>query len=172
MMAWPGQLPEGVRIPEVVSLVDLSATLVDIAGASPITPPDGQSLLSLAFGGANDWKNEAFAEYLAHGVSGPMAMLRRGQFKLNYSLGDDVELYDLAADPGEFRNLAGESQYAPIVEEMTARILSHWNPVALNDQVIRSQQERILIERATTGKDPNEHRRRWAEAGSALRPPA
>lgn len=172
MMAWPGQLPEGLRIPEVVSLVDLSATLVDVAGASSITPLDGESLLPLARSEATNWKNEAFAEYLAHGVSGPMAMLRRDRFKLNYSLGDDVELYDLEADPGEFQNLADDPEYQTIVDEMTERILSHWDPATLKDNVIRSQKERILIERATTGKDPNEQRQRWAEAGSALRPPA
>lgn len=172
MLAWPGHLPAGARIPEIVSLVDLSATLVEVAGASPITPLDGNSLLSLARGEAPDWKDEAFAEYLAHGVSGPMAMLRRGKFKLNYSFGDDVELYNLEADPGEFRNLANEPEYAATVHEMTERILSHWDPVTLKDEVIRSQRERILIERATTGKDPKEQRQRWAEAGSALRPPA
>ena len=172
MMAWPGHLPEGKRVPEVVSLVDLTATLVDVAGGRPITPLDGDSLLPLARGETSDWKDEAFAEDLAHGVSGPMAMLRRGRYKLTYSLGDEVELYDLEDDPGEFRNLAGERMYADIIQDMTERLLSHWDPTALNEQVIRSQQERILIQRATTGQDPKEQRRRWAEAGSALRPPA
>ncbi len=172
MMAWPGHLPEGARIPGVVSLVDLSATLVDVAGASPITPLDGTSLLSLARGEDQEWKDEAFAEYLAHGVAGPMAMLRRGRFKLNYSLDDEVELYDLESDPGEFHDLAGDPRYALIVSEMTARILSHWDPVALKAKVIRSQKERLLIERVTTGNAPEEQRRRWSEAGSALRPPA
>jgi choline-sulfatase len=172
VMARPGHLAEGRRIQEVVSLVDLTATLVDIADGSPITPLDGDSLLPLARGEAVGWKDEAFAEYPAHGVAGPMAMLRRGHFKLNYSLGDEVELYDLVDDPGEFRNLADRAEYADTVQELTSRLLSHWDPVDLKERVIRSQKERLLIEMATTGQDPTEQRRRWTEAGSALRPPS
>lgn len=172
IMAWPGHLPEGRRVPEVVSLVDLTATLVDIGEGSPITPLDGDSLLPLARGEEVNWKDEAFAEYLAHGVAAPMAMLRRGRFKLNYSLGDEVELYDLIDDPGEFRNLAGKSEYSDTVRDMTASILSHWDPIDLKQRVNRSQKERLLIQMATTGQDPKEQRRQWAEAGSALRPPS
>ena len=54
-------------------------------------------------GTASDWKDFAFSEYLAHGVERPMAMLRKGQYKFNYSLGDAPELYNIAEDPGEFR---------------------------------------------------------------------
>lgn len=172
MIAWPGQLPEGRRVSDVVSLVDLTATLVAVADGSPITPLDGDSLLPLARGEAVGWKGEAFAEYLAHGVAAPMAMLRRGRFKLNYSLGDPIELYDLEEDPGEFHDLAAKPEYAGTVRDMTGRILSHWNPVELKERVIRSQKERLLIQAVTTGQDPKEQRRRWAEAGSALRPPA
>ena len=64
----------------MVSLVDLIATVVDIAGATPITPLDGDSLLPLMRGEAEGWKDEAFSEYLAHGVQRPVAMLRRGRY--------------------------------------------------------------------------------------------
>ena len=77
-IVWPGHLPAGCWVDEVVSLVDLIATVVEIAGATPITPLDGDSLLPLMRGEAEDWKDEAFSEYLAHGVARPVAMLRRG----------------------------------------------------------------------------------------------
>ena len=34
-------------------------------------------------------------------------------------------LYDLRADPGETRNLAGDPAYAPVLAERAARLLSH-----------------------------------------------
>ncbi|MCZ6677494.1 MAG: sulfatase-like hydrolase/transferase [Candidatus Poribacteria bacterium] len=150
-IAWPGHLPAGRRIDEVVSLVDVTATLLDIAGAPQITPLDGDSLVPLMQGDAEDWKDEAFSEYLAHGVARPMAMLRRGRYKFNYSLGDPPELYDLQNDSNEFHNLAEDASHQAICEDLQARLLSHWNPVAIEGQVRQSQKERLLMEAATDG---------------------
>ena len=150
-VAWPGRLPANRRITEVVSLVDLVATLVDIAGASSVAPLDGDSLLPLMPGSAEDWKDTAFSEYLAHGVDRPMAMLRRGRYKLNYSLGDPLELYDLIADPKEFHDLARDPKFEPLIEEMRSQLLSRWDPVDLDRRVRQSQKERRLIDQATRG---------------------
>ena len=98
-----------------MSLVDLTATLVDIAGAQSINQFDGDSLLSLMQGTTSDWKDFAFSEYLAHGVECPMAMVRKGRYKFNYSLGDPPELYDITEDPNEFRNLANNETYQAIL---------------------------------------------------------
>ena len=150
-IALPGHLPAGRRIDEVVSLIDLTATLTDIAGAPQVTPMDGESLLPLMQGSAENWKDEAFSEYLAHGVARPMAMLRRGRYKFNYSLGDPPELYDLWEDANEFHDLAGEQAYRPILEDLKARLLSHWDAVELEQRVRQSQKERLLIDAATGG---------------------
>lgn len=152
IISWPGQLPEGKRVSETVSLVDLVATVVEIAGAPTVAPLDGDSLLALARGEAAEWKDMAFSEYLAHGVIRPMAMLRRGRFKLNYSLDDPVELYDLEADPGEFHNLANDPAYANVREGLRAELLAQWNPVELEQRIRQSQEERLLIRAATAGE--------------------
>jgi len=152
ILSWPGELPQGRRVPQVVSLVDLIATVVEMADASTIAPLDGDSLLELARGDAASWKDEAFCEYLAHGVIRPMAMLRRGRFKLNYSLDDPVELYDLETDPGEFNDLARDPDYADVREDLRADLLARWNPVELERTVRQSQEERLLIREATSGE--------------------
>ena len=145
-IAWPGQLPAGQRLPQVVSLVDVVATMLELAGVEAPVSLDGDSLAGLLQGRDADWKDEAFAEYCGHGVTAPMAMLRRGRYKFNYSLGDPPELYDLQGDPGEFHNLAGRSEYAGIEAELRASLLSHWDPQEIEVRVRRSQQERILLE--------------------------
>jgi choline-sulfatase len=156
----------GRRVPQVVSLVDVVATMVEVAGA-PATgaPLDGDSLRPLAWGAtageraesgafvagdthAGVWKDEAFSEYLAHGVARPMAMLRRGRWKLNYSLDDAPELYDLETDPGELHDLAADPSHAPVREALRARLLARWDPVDLERRVRQSQQERLLIHAA------------------------
>ena len=147
-IAWPGRLPAGERVKETVSLVDMVATFLEAGGAEPTAPLDGDSLLGLMRGEDEDWKDEAFSEYLAHGVTGPMAMLRRGRYKLNHSLGDPPELYDMEADPGEFNDLASDPAHADTVADLTKRLLEKWDPAALDETVRQSQRERLLIERA------------------------
>ena len=148
-LAWPGQLPAGRRVNGAVSLVDLVATIVEAAGASSEGALDGDSLLALARDDAADWKDEAFSESLAHGVARPMAMLRRGQYKLNYSLDDPVELYDVARDPGEFHDLGNDPAYQGLREELRSALLAHWDPVDLERRIRRSQKDRLLIREAT-----------------------
>ncbi len=149
LISWPGELPTGRRVREVVSLVDLIATLVDLTDAPTVAPLDGDSLLALARGNAKDWKDSAFSEYLAHGVVRPMAMLRRGRFKLNYSLDDPPELYDLESDPGEFTDLAADPAHAATREALRNELLATWNPVSLEQRIRQSQEERLVIRSAT-----------------------
>lgn len=148
----PGHRQAGKRIDAVVSLVDVTATLVDLANAPLLGQLDGDSLIPLIQGTAPDWKNFAFSEYLAHGVARPMAMLRQGRYKFNYSLGDAPELYDIVEDPGEFHNLADEPAYQSIREELEAQLLADWHPVEIERQVCESQKTRILIEKVTAGQ--------------------
>ncbi len=145
-IAWPGRLPEGSRLPQVVSLVDVVATMLELADVEPPVALDGDSMVPLMRDRDSQWKDEAFAEYCGHGVVAPMAMQRQGRFKLNYSHGDPPELYDLQEDPRELRNLAGLPQVAQTEREMRSRLLAHWDPQEIEIRVRRSQQERILLD--------------------------
>ena len=149
---FPNRMSAGIRIDAVVSLVDLTATLVEIAGGNSLSQFDGDNLMPLIEGNVTDWKDIAFSEYLAHGVHRPMAMLRKGKYKLNYSLGDPLELYDINEDPGEFHNLANETVYQTICSEMETQILAEWDPVEIEKQVRESQKARILINKVTDGR--------------------
>ena len=148
---FPERMSAGRRIDEIVSLVDLTATMVDIGSAQSYSQFDGDSLLPLIQGNDNYWKDYAFSEYLAHGVQRPMAMLRKGQYKFNYSLGDPPELYDINEDPGEFNNLANEPMYQAVCRELETQLLAEWDPVDIEKQVRDSQKARILIDKVTGG---------------------
>ena len=109
-IVWPGHIPGGLRVAQNVSLVDLVATIIEAAGASmDIAPLDGDSLLPLINGETETWKDEAFCEYLAHGVIHPVGMLKKGDYKLNMSPGDPLELFNIAEDPNEFNDLSESS---------------------------------------------------------------
>lgn len=123
-------LPAGLRISEVVSTVDVTATLLDLAGVEPLSPLDGDSLLPLTRG-APGWKDEALSGFYADGASRPWAMLRQRKHKLIYSYGEPLELYDLENDPGELHNLADNPDYQDVREALTTSLLSRWNPPRL-----------------------------------------
>ncbi len=48
ILSWPGRLPTGERRDAIVSLVDLTATLIEALGADPLPGMDGTSFLSVA----------------------------------------------------------------------------------------------------------------------------
>ena len=153
-MRLPGVLPAGLRIPQVVSLVDVVPTMLELCGVSPARWfLDGDSLLPLIRGDDASWKNEAFAEHIAHGTDRARAMIRMGKWKLCYGHGDppELELYDLHADPGEFDNLADHPEVRDIRERLLARIRKEWtDPDRLTREIYTSQEERWEVREQTT----------------------
>jgi arylsulfatase A-like enzyme/Flp pilus assembly protein TadD len=105
VMAGPG-LPAGVRVPGPVSLVDVMPTLLDALGVPAPEGLDGRSRLEAARGGAVE-EAPVFGECLLprfHYDWAGLRSVRRGSWKLIDA--PRPELYDLAADPLERRNLA------------------------------------------------------------------
>ena len=105
----PGVAPG--RIARPVGLVDLAPTLLELAGFVPPGMPvmDGRSFapavrrqvpIGVEAGGA-------YAAMISdRSVDREMRAVIDGRYKLIWSGGDDVELYDYVADPGELRNLS------------------------------------------------------------------
>ena len=153
-IVWPGHVPGGLRVAQNVSLVDLVATIIDATGASmDIVPLDGDSLLPLINGETETWKDEAFCEYLAHGVIRPVGMLKKGDYKLNMSPGDALELFNIAEDPNEFNDLSESVQHREIRDAMRERLLEIWgDPEEIEQQVLKSQRERRFITAASEGR--------------------
>ena len=107
IMTGPG-LPESRRIDEPVSLVQVMPTLLDLLGLPIPDDLDGTSTLPLLAGEPAD-PTPIYAESLFprlnFGWSGSRSW-RRGSWK--YIEAPQPELYDLARDPAETRNLVSE----------------------------------------------------------------
>jgi choline-sulfatase len=79
---------------------------------------------------ARPWKDLAVSEYYAHNISSGYAMLRRGNWKYVYHTradaahGPERELYDLAADPGEWDNLSGRPERAGLIAELHRELVA------------------------------------------------
>jgi uncharacterized sulfatase len=123
IVADPRRRDRARAVPEVVSLLDLYPTLVDLTGMpAPATPLDGRSLLPLIDGVlASDPARPGHA--LAHNF-------RPGWKELGVSVrtpthryienGDGtIELYDVVADPFLWRNLAEDPAHAALREQLS-----------------------------------------------------
>ncbi len=149
---WPGRSVPGQRIPECVSLVDVTATLIDAAGADS-SGFDGHSLVGLVDQSERArtmWSDEVFAEDTSHGTDRPRAMLRRGHWKFCMSGGKDpeAELYNLTEDPGEFINRSGDKDIKDIESDMRNSLLERWEPEII-DAKVRAHQDSAALIRST-----------------------
>ena len=103
-MCGPGVAPGGV-VSAPVSLVDVLPTLLEISEQEPDPSLPGTSLMPLATGGGSPpaafRDRPVFSEYDAWGMERAGYMLRKGDHKLNYYVGHEPELFDVAADPEE-----------------------------------------------------------------------
>ena len=147
MVSGPGV--EAGRHAGVTSLVDLFPTLLDLAsGGKPPAlagPVHGESWMPLLAGGGTRGSDAAICEYSDMGVCAPCRMIRVGSLKSIYTHGHPAQLFDLAADPRELRNVSGDPAYADREAALRQRLLADWDPEAINALVLRSQAERRLI---------------------------
>lgn len=144
MIAAPG-LPAGL-VTTPVSLVDVTPTLADLAGIdlAEVRPwTDGESLTGLAGGTART--SPVLMEYAAEGSYAPMVSIRDGRFKFNHCELDPPQLFDLAADPHERRNLAEDPACASMVADFMARVRARWDLGRFDAAVRESQARRWVV---------------------------
>jgi arylsulfatase A-like enzyme len=106
MARWPGVIGAGRRCEQVCATFDLAATAAALAGghADPAAPFDGIDLTPALTGGAPKprdlfWRISQRRQQKA---------MRSGDWKYFASAKDGAQLFDLASDPGEKRDLKAE----------------------------------------------------------------
>ncbi|MBI5397704.1 MAG: sulfatase-like hydrolase/transferase [Verrucomicrobia bacterium] len=101
LIRWPGRIPAGAKVPQIAGAIDLLPTLADLAGIPVVSakPLDGVSLNPLLLGAAKDWPDRMIFSHWAGRVS---VRTQRHRFVA------PNQLFDMPADPGQDRNIAGE----------------------------------------------------------------
>ena len=167
LMSWPGMLPAATRRDQIVNLVDLTATIVQAAGADPLPGIDGRSLLQLARDPDTEWNNKTFSEYCTDGMQAwsggrvlQSRMIRTGPWKYNYYHGYPNQLFNLADDPQEMRNLADDPDYRDIAGELVAELLQDWQPDQI-DALIRHRNQCKSVLKAWAGQVQPPDTYRW-----------
>ena len=161
IISWPGNIKHGAKIDEVVSLVDLTATFMEIGQVNErgiwANDMDGDSLVPLLTGNGGQWKNEALCEYYGEGPIHSMFMYRRGIYKYVYVHKHEPLLFDLERDPHETINLAREPAYAHICRELHEAAASGWDGDEMDSMVLESQRKRKLINQSMSASGKNDY---------------
>ena len=138
---WPGVIKPGTKIPQTVSNLDWFPTLLAMAGVEfpeSITLR-GRDFTPLLRGQEVAWNNDLYAEYsMHHGATTHMRVWRtpRWKYMKDFANLGREELYDLAKDPGETRNLASSTrpEHVQIKTQLGQKILGRMT--ALKDPAL------------------------------------
>jgi arylsulfatase A-like enzyme len=109
---------------DMVLNIDLGPTLLDLAGVPIPAQAQGRSLKPLLGRNKPDWRNEIFCEELWDHPEIPRSECVRteGWKYIQYPGHPEyVELFDLAADPDEKRNLANDPDHAGVLADLRQR---------------------------------------------------
>lgn len=121
-LRWPGVTTAG-RQQQLVSIMDIMPTLLDIAGAQLPSGLDGESLVPIlrnpAASGREDFVAEDHGTYYLHS----QRMIVHGPYKYVFTPYDIDELYNLDDDPDELHNLIDQPGTEEIARELRRRLV-------------------------------------------------
>lgn len=123
---WPARIEAGSVREQLLSNMDVTATMLDAAGVAVPDDIDSRSLLPLCeVPGAAEWPDELVCEHNGHGEDILQRIVYRGCYKYVAALYDGDELYDLSEDPYEMHNLIDSPGLATVRDDLRDRIVRH-----------------------------------------------
>ncbi len=166
IVSWPGRIPEGQRSENVVSALDVAATMLDAMDAPALPNSAGRSFLAHIEGlnGVPAWEDVAFSEYCTDKFGPPegayQRMVRREEWKYVHYHDYPSQLFNLREDPEELIDRSDDPGCRTILEELRGEVLRDWDPGEVQRKMAQKRaDEPILVEWArNTGP---EERYRW-----------
>ena len=165
----------GRAVATPVSLVDCYPTVVSAVGGTAAPGLPGGDLWQLAAGPDQD--RTVFSEYHAIGSASAHYMLRDARYKYVYYVGGPPQLFDLAADPEERRDLveAPDAEASAVLANFEARLRALLDPEAVDRRAKADQAARVaafggreaVLARGTFANSPTpDDKPTWAYPGA------
>ncbi|MCW0001490.1 choline-sulfatase [Pararhizobium sp. YC-54] len=150
LLIWAPQMFEPGRVASPVSLIDILPTLNELAGGSAadlVTEIDGRSLLPALL--KRPFENRpVFSEHIDGGTKAPRLMVREGGWKLVHSRSYPTQLYNLADDPLELKDLSDDPSGADALARLTKLINDNYDLERLEEEVESDQRVRRFLDEA------------------------
>ena len=126
IIRWPGHIPANSACDAFASNVDFMPTFLDLAGVSVPDDVDGRSLRPLFSESVpSDWRDFVAIEFHGLRFAESKRAIRWRDYKYVMNFASIEELYDLATDPWELRNLAAEPECEEVLRHMRGLLLAH-----------------------------------------------
>ena len=151
VMSWPGVIPAGERRSQVINLVDLTPTFLDLTGAPELPAVDGRSLSGILKDRNAPWIDETYSEYCTDGLIEGMSdaeqqrMIRSGPWKAVYFEGYPMQLFNLDDDPQEVNNLVQDAKYSAVLASLTSKLLAGWRPKSIATTMEARKLRKLLL---------------------------
>jgi arylsulfatase A-like enzyme len=154
---YPRQFAPGRTIDEMVLNLDLAPTWLDLAGLAIPGEMQGRSWRPLAAGQRVAWRQAFLAEYFlenAFPTTPTVVAVRTAQAKLIRYPGHEewTELFDLAADPYETKNLARDPAQAALLARMSAEFEREAKAVQYHVPDYADKPSEVSTKKTTKGK--------------------
>jgi arylsulfatase A-like enzyme len=127
-LRWPGKI-QPRDIPQITAHIDLLPTLISLCqlkdpGKEPL---DGASLTPLLFGMADKWPGRTLFVH-SQRIEHPEKWRKCAVMTDRWRLVNGKELYDMTADPGQKKDVAG--QHADVVADLRNHYEAWWKDIA------------------------------------------
>lgn len=127
LVRYPKRFPQGAVREEMVLNTDIAPTFLELAGIPVPTHMQGRSMVPLLTGENTEWRKSFLAEYFIEreypNTPTLLAVRTRNAKLITYPGREEwTEMFDLANDPYETRNLARDPAHAPMRAELGAEM--------------------------------------------------
>ncbi len=160
IVRWPHRIAVGQRRNEVVSALDVNATILDALQAPALPNSMGRSLLGLMDGRNAARENVAYSEYCSDEFCPDggcyQRMVRQDEWKLVYYSGQPPQLFNLREDPHELVDRAGDPSVAAVESALTAQVLADWNPEWVRNKMAAKKADVAILRQWAQQTHPEE----------------
>lgn len=128
LVRYPPRIDAGLQVDGLALSIDVAPTVLDFAGAPIGDHIQGRSLLPLLTGQDTPWRESVLVEFYTY--ENPMPWLtdmdyravRTHDYKFIHWVKHDDELYDLASDPFETKNLIDSAEMSGVIDDLRAEL--------------------------------------------------
>jgi choline-sulfatase len=157
-------IPQGRAVDTVTTLLDVYPFIMDCVGEGDagMVDPDHPGISIARLAGGEQPDRTVLSEYHGMGSTTGAFAIRHGRFKYIHYVKYRPQLFDLANDPDERQDLAGNVGFAEVLAESESKLRALLSPEAVDRRARERQAQQLeryggraaVIERGDLGFSP------------------